>query len=218
MSEVKFLQDHTVFSTKEFAFLCKCSMSTASRKLSRLEGLDVLVRVTRGIWCQPSRRDFTPNQALGLLLGNERGYISFLSALHVHGAISQIPTAIQIATTGHGRVLATPIGRFEFFQINPRLVRSGFDMSATRPPYLLASGEKALLDTFYISTRKGRRFSSLPELDVSAFDRKRLSELFQAQRYSTSISSAIKERLEQHLPRMSKRHWNSQETYRPTNE
>lgn len=73
MNEVRFLQDYAVFSTREFAFLCECSMSTASRKLARLESLEVLAKVTRGIWCQPSHRDFTPNQLASLLLGHERG-------------------------------------------------------------------------------------------------------------------------------------------------
>ena len=81
MNDVRLFQDHAVFSTRQFAFLGKCSMSAASRKLTRLEGFDVLIRVTRGMWCQPSHRDFTPNQAVGLLLGNERGYVSFLCAL-----------------------------------------------------------------------------------------------------------------------------------------
>jgi hypothetical protein len=33
--------------------------------------------------------------------------------------------------------------------------------------YQIACAEKALLDTLYIATRKGTRFASLPELDLS---------------------------------------------------
>ena len=197
MNEVEFLRDNAIFETREFAFLCGSSTSSASRKLARLEAIGVLVRISRGIWCQPAHRDFTPNQAVGLLLGNERGYVSFLSALHIHGAISQIPAAVQIATTGHGRDVASPIGRFEFFQIKPEMMQSGFAMSETQPPYLLASGEKALLDTLYIGTRKGRRFGSLPELDVAVLDLKKLAALFATQKYSSRIASAIGNRLSQ---------------------
>ena len=195
MSEVEFLRDYAIFATREFAFLCGRSTSSASRKLTRLEALGVLVKVNRGIWCQPAHRDFTPNQAAGLLLGNERGYVSFLSALHAHGVISQIPASAQIATTGHGRVVSSPVGRYEFFQIKPEMMRSGFAMSETRPPYLLASGEKALLDTLYIGTRKGKRFGKLPEIDVSVLDLKKLASLFATQKYTDRIASAIAKRL-----------------------
>jgi len=43
----------------------------------------------------------------------------------------------------------------------------GVVWSETRVPYRIATPEKALLDTLYVSTRKGRRFRSLPELDLS---------------------------------------------------
>lgn len=194
MNEIEFLRDHAVFGTRAFAFLCESSSSSASRRLARLEALGILVRVSRGVWCQPSHRDFTPNQATGLLLGNERGYVSFLSALHAHGVISQIPASIQIATTGHGRVVSSPVGRYEFFRIKPELMRSGYAISETQPPYLLASGEKALLDTFYISTRKGKRFGKLPEIDVSVLDLKKLASLFASQKYTDRIASAIAKR------------------------
>lgn len=194
MNEIEFLRDHAIFETRTFAFLCECSTSGASRRLARLEALGVLVKISRGIWCQPEHRDFTPNQATDLLLGNERGYVSFLTALHAHGVISQIPVSIQVATTGHGRVVSSPVGRYEFFQIKPELMQSGFAISETRPPYLLASGEKALLDTFYIGTRKGKRFGRLPEIDVSVLDLKKLASLFASQKYTDRIASAIAKR------------------------
>lgn len=197
MNEVEFFRDHAIFETRAFAFLCECSTSSASRRLARLEALGVLVRISRGIWCQPAHRDFTPNQAADLLLGNERGYVSFLTALHIHGVISQIPASTQIATTGHGRVVSSPVGRYEFFQIKPELMQSGFAMSETQPPYLLASGEKALLDTLYISTRKGKRFGRLPEIDVAVLDLKKIASLFAAQNFTNRIASAIAQRFDQ---------------------
>jgi len=47
---------------------------------------------------------------LRYLVGNEQGYVSFLTAMHLHGLISQIPRAYQGATTGRGRILESPIG------------------------------------------------------------------------------------------------------------
>ncbi len=200
MNQIRFLQDHPAFSTREFAFLCGLSISAASRKLAHLEAEDAVIKVTRGIWCQLFHARFSPNQAVRLLLGNERGYVSFLSALHTHGALSQIPAAIQVATTGHGRMIETPIGRYEFHQLKPEMMRFGIEVSETNPPYLCASAEKALLDTLYLSTRKGKRYSSLPELDGSAFGPAKLKRLADALCYSDAIASAISARLARHLP------------------
>jgi len=195
MNTIRFLQEHPVFSTREFAFLCQVSMSAASRRLAHLEAQEALTKVSRGVWCQPTHARFSPNQAVRLLLGNERGYVSFLSALHTEGALSQIPAAVQVATTGHGRMLETPIGRYEFHQIKPEMMRLGIKVSETNPPYLRASAEKALLDTLYLSTRKGRQYSRLPELDASAFDWKKLTVQLDACGYSRPIASAIHARL-----------------------
>ena len=52
-------------------------------------------------------------------------------------------------------------------KIKPELMRQGSDWSETRLPYLMATPEKALVDTLYLSTRKNRRFSSLPEVDLT---------------------------------------------------
>ncbi len=200
MNQIRFLQDHLAFSTREFAFLCGPSISAASRKLARLEAEDAITKVTRGVWCQLVHARFSPNQAVRLLLGNERGYVSFLSALHMQGALSQIPAAVQVATTGHRRMLETPIGRYEFHQIKPEMMRSGIEVSETNPPYLRASAEKALLDTLYLGTRKGRRYSSLPELDGSVFDLAKLECLTDALCYPSAIATAISARLARHLP------------------
>ena len=199
VNEIRFLQEHATFSTREFAFLCGCSRSTASGKLSRLAERDVLVRITRGAWGQTAHPAFTPNQAAPILLGRERGYISFITALHLHGVISQIPAVIQLASTGHGRALNTPIGRFEFFQIKPEMTVAGVEVSETKPPYLLASAEKALLDSLYISTRRGKRFSQLPELDMSMINPDKLESLFAAQNYARAIANAVESRLKQEV-------------------
>jgi hypothetical protein len=60
------------------------------------------------------------------------------------------------------------VGTFEFFQLAPHLMRHGVAWSETRIPYRLATAEKALFDTLYISTKKARRFRALPELELSA--------------------------------------------------
>ena len=153
MNAIAFLLVHAVFSTRQFAVLCERRIDVASRQLIRLAREGGVTRLTRGVWAQPAHPRFTPTAAVPLLLGNEQGYVSFLSAMHLHGLISQIPGSIEIATTGHTRQLDTPVARYEFLRIQPAMMRQGIAASATEPPYNLATAAKALIDTLYIATR-----------------------------------------------------------------
>lgn len=159
--------DFVIFTTREFATHAGISMSAAAHRLSRLSENESLTRITKGVWANTSHPYFHPLSCVPYLLGKEQGYVSFLTALHLHGVISQIPKTTQVATTGRARLLESPIGRYEFFQIKPELMKIGAGWSETHLPYLIATPEKALLDTLYLSTRKNRRFTSLPELDLT---------------------------------------------------
>ena len=195
MNAIAFLLGHAVFSTRQFAVLCERRIDVASRQLVRLAREGGVTRLTRGVWAQPAHPRFTPTAAVPLLLGNEQGYVSFLSAMHLHGLISQIPGSIEIATTGHTRQLDTPVARYEFLRIQPAMMRQGIAASATEPPYNLATAAKALIDTLYIATRKRRRFASLPEVDMGEVDRAELQGLLDGQVRPGPIRSAIERRL-----------------------
>ena len=195
VNPVAFLLRHAVFTTRQFAVLCERRVDVASRQLVRMVRQGTLVRLSRGVWAQPEHLRFTPAAAVPLLLGNEQGYVSFLSAMHLHGLIAQIPGRIEVATTGHGRRLDTPVGRYEFLRVQPRMMRQGIDTSTTEPPYNLATGAKALLDALYIATRRGRRFASLPEVDMNAVDRTELTRLLSDQVRTAPIRRAIDNRL-----------------------
>lgn len=195
MNGVAFLLRHAVFTTRWYAALCDGRVDAASRTLGRLARQGVVVRVVRGVWAQPAHPRFTPLAAVPLLLGNEQGYVSFLSAMHLHGLIAQIPGSIQVATTGHSRRLDTPFARYEFLRIQPAMMREGIAASATEPPYNLATAAKALLDTLYIATRKRRRFASLPEVDMTVVDTRRLDRLLDRSRCAPPIRGAIEKRL-----------------------
>ena len=195
MNPIAFLLRHAVFTTRQFAALCERRVDVASRQLVRMARQGALVRLSRGVWAQPEHLRFTPTAAVPLLLGNEQGYVSFLSAMHLHGLIAQIPGSIEIATTGHGRRLDTPVGRYEFLRVQPTMMRHGIGLSATEPPYNLATGAKALLDALYIATRRGRRFASLPEVDMNAVDRTELQRLLDGQVRAAPIRRAIENRL-----------------------
>lgn len=191
--------DFVVFTTREFAVASNLSLSAASSRLSRLVQGRFLTRVTRGVWANECHPHFQPLGCVPFLLGKEQGYVSFLTALHLHDVISQIPSAIQIATTGRPRVLESPVGRFEFLRLKPELMQAGIEWSETHQPYLMATKEKALLDVLYISTRRSRRFRRLPELDLtgSGFDSGKFQRLFRESRYPVRIHSAMQTRWQQ---------------------
>ena len=186
--------DFVIFTTREYANHVGLSMSAAAKRLARLSDRKLLTRITKGVWGNTSHPYFHPLSSVPYLLGKEQGYVSFLTALHLHGVISQIPKTIQVATTGRGRSLKSLVGDYEFFQIKPELMRQGIDWSDTRLPYLIATPEKALLDTLYVSTRKNRRFARLPELDVtqSGFRAREFERLLDQLPIPMRILSAIR--------------------------
>lgn len=188
--------EFVVFTTRDFANANQLSLSAASNRLRRLVDEKFLTRITRGVWANEGHPHFQPLACVPYLLGKEQGYVSFLTALHLHNVISQIPGAIQVATTGRPRVINSPVGRFEFLRIKPELMRGGVEWSATHQPYLIATGEKALFDVLYISTRKNRRFGKLPELDLndSGFDRREFERLLSNSPLSVRIRSAMQDR------------------------
>jgi predicted transcriptional regulator of viral defense system len=152
-----------VFTTREFASLRGTSPSSATQTLDRLAGSGQIVRASRGLWCDPAEPSFSAFALVPFLIPRSRGYLSFYTALHLHGIIEQIPQVIQVATMGHRRRVTTPIGVFEFHRIDPRIF-DGFDWLGDRQDVLVASPEKALVDCLYLSTRRGRRFGSFPEM------------------------------------------------------
>ena len=189
-------EEFIVFSTRNLALTLNKSVSSTSRFLRLCEKKGLIEKVTRGIWANTKHPYFTPTAVVPTLLGSSQGYVSFLTALHRKGIISQIPNSIQIATTGSPRLLRSKIGTFEFFQIKPEMMQQGIDWSETRCPYRIASSEKALLDILYLSTRKGRRFISLPEIEFPrTFKRKRFLQLINQQIKDPRIKAAVMQKV-----------------------
>jgi len=188
--------DFIIFSTGDYAEESGLTLSVASKRLSRLARGKLLAKITRGVWANTAHPHFHPMACVPYLLGKEQGYVSFLTALHLHGLLSQIPATVQIATTGHPRELETRWGTFEFIQIKPELMQQGVSWSETHLPWLLAGAEKALLDALYIATRKGRRFSVLPELELDAgrFEPRCFQRMLTELPFSGAVRSAIESR------------------------
>lgn len=190
--------DFIIFTTRDFASYSSISMPAASKRLSRLADKKLLTRITKGLWANTSHPWFHPLACVPYLLGKEQGYVSFLTALHLHGLISQIPKTLQIATTGHARTLTSPVGHYEFLQIKPELMKQGTQWSDTHLPYLIATAEKALIDTLYLSTRKNRRFARLPEVDIrqTAFRKREFERLLKQLPIPPRISAVMRTRWE----------------------
>lgn len=154
-----------VFTSREIAALRGSSVSAASRGLWRMEQQGLLARAARGVWCAPNHPRFTPFALVPYLAGSHQAYVSFFSALHLHGLIEQIPRVIYVATTGHPRITTTSIGTYSLHRIHPRFF-AGFDWYQGRHEFLIASPEKALVDCLYLSSRRGKRFGFFPEIDL----------------------------------------------------
>jgi predicted transcriptional regulator of viral defense system len=156
--------DRPVFTTREIAALRKGSLSATSQALRRMQREGLLVRAARGVWCNPSDARFTPFLLVMFLTGGHAAYVSFFSALHLHGMIEQIPRTVYAATTAHTSRQETPVGTYSFHRIDPRFF-AGFDWYGERQDFLVATPEKALVDCLYLSSRRAKRFGTFPEIE-----------------------------------------------------
>jgi len=192
-------KDFIIFTTRDFANRQKLSLSAASKRLTRLKQNKLLTHVTKGVWANTGHPYFHPASCVPYLLNNESGYVSFLTALHFHELLSQIPKTIQVATTGHSRKLDSSVAYYEFIQIKPELMQSQITWSETHLPYLLATAEKALIDVLYISTRKNRRFIRMPELSLTPdlINKRTFKKLLDQLPLSTRILNAMRFRAEE---------------------
>ena len=152
-----------VFTTREAAMLSGSSLSNASKILKTLERRGLVFKVTRGIWAETGNEMLSPYSVIPLLLPKNRAYVSFISALHLHGIIEQIPQEITLASTVHTKKIHTKIGTFSIHRISP-LFFDGFDWYKGEGSFLTAEPEKALIDSLYLSTRKKKQFGYFPEL------------------------------------------------------
>ena len=155
-----------VFTTKEVARAAGVSPSEASRELAILEAEGNVMKVRQALWAIPHHPDFSIYAVVPRLVSaGERGYVSLLSALNLHGMIEQIPRRVHVMTTRHRPDLVTPLVRYEIHQIQPRLC-GGFGPYRGKGNFDIATPAKAMFDTLYLSTRKRRRFSALPEVEI----------------------------------------------------
>ncbi len=184
-----------LFTTREIAASCGGSLSNAVQALNLLEKKGVIFKITRGIWgLEIGKERPSAYSAIPFLLPH-RVYVSFISALHLHGIIEQIPQAVTLASTGHTKTLRTKLGDYFVHKISPSFFR-GFDWYKGNGNFLIADPEKALVDCLYLSARKKKQFGFFPELsfpDSFSFEKaKRWGEAIP----DAKIRSAVLRKLE----------------------
>lgn len=157
----------SVFTTRQIADVSGKSASSVTQGLNHLVSQGAVRRLYRGIWAETGRRDITPYSLIPFLIGRGRAYVSFLSALHLHGIIEQIPQAITLASTVHTKKIKTADAVYIIHRIAPEFF-FGFDWHKGTGDYLIAEPEKALADCVYLSVRRKNQYAHFPELHFGA--------------------------------------------------
>ena len=152
-----------VFTTHELKAISGKSLSTTTQALNHLERQGLILKIYRGIWAESEVERLSPYLIIPFLFPRQRAYVSFISALHLHGIIEQIPQVITLASTSHTRTMQTKLGTFAVHQITP-LFFKGFDWYKETGSFLIAEPEKALIDSLYLSAHKKKQLGYFPEM------------------------------------------------------
>ena len=160
-----------------------------------MERQEIVRAVVRGLWCDPADPRFTPFLLVPFLAGGHQAYVSFLSALNLHGMIEQIPHIVFCATTGHTRLRKTPVGTFSFHRIHPNFF-AGFDWYRGGRDFLIATPEKALVDSLYVSSRGGNQFGFFPEIEFGKVFRFREAQKWAERIPDPRIRKFVQKRLQ----------------------
>jgi len=155
-----------IFTTAEVADACGVSISVASRDLAQMAAAGTVTKVRRGLWALTGHPDFSPHAVVPYLFAGEgQAYVSLLSALNLIGMIEQVPRRVQVVSAMRRADLQTPVAAYEIHTVAAPLY-GGFKPYGSLAQFDLATPEKALFDTLYLSAQRGRRFRHLPELTI----------------------------------------------------
>lgn len=157
------LQAFSVFRTVDAAVLLDISVGACNKILSRMALRELVIRLSRGLWTWPG---VDPHLLPEQITAPAPSYISFQSALYIHGMIAQIPQVTYVATLSRAHTVNTPLGGFSFHHL-PAAWFFGFALHGEQG-VKVATPEKALLDTLYLSPAKSRLFAALPEIEIPA--------------------------------------------------
>ena len=157
-----------VITTGDAALRLGLTRSAATRALGRLAAAGLVLHLRHGLWSLDPRID--PLLLPEYLTAPFPAYVSLLSALHLHGMISQIPRVIYVASLAPTKRIKTGRADYSVHRLAPSFF-GGFETTAAG--VRLARPEKALLDCLYLAPGRSRLFAALPEVEIPrAFDRK----------------------------------------------
>lgn len=156
---------HPVFTTFELTQISGKSQSAVTQALNYLQREGVILKIYRGIWCEVGS-DISVYTIIPFLFSRGRAYVSFISALHLHGIIEQVPQVVTLAATCHTKTIKTAIATYVVHRIAPSFF-DGFSWYKGTGSFLIADPEKALIDCLYLSARKKKEFGHFPELYIS---------------------------------------------------
>jgi predicted transcriptional regulator of viral defense system len=148
-----------IVATAEVVARLRLSRSAATQTLKRLARAGLLLELARGLFS--IRRDVNPLLVPEYLTAPLPAYVSFQTALYLHGMIEQIPHVIYVASLARTRVVEISRGTYSIHRLGPEFF-GGYDV--TDSGVHLASPEKALLDVLYLANARSRLFARLPEL------------------------------------------------------
>ncbi len=152
-----------IFTSAELSAISGKSLSATIQALNHLQEQGVVLKIYRGVWTEVLSRPISPYSVIPFLFPGQRTYLSFISALHLHGIIEQIPQITTLASTGRTKTITTEIGTFSVHQIAPSFF-DGFDWYKDQGDFLIAEPEKALVDCLYLAGYKKRQYAHFPEL------------------------------------------------------
>jgi predicted transcriptional regulator of viral defense system len=150
-----------VIDTADAAAALRQSPFAASKTLTRLAQSGLVHRLRKGTWALEVEID--PLRLVSYLTAPLPSYVSLQTALYLHGAIEQIPETVYAVSLARTQRMTTTVRTFSFHHVAPE-VFGGFETTARGVD--LASLEKALFDTAYLSGGRSRLFRALPELEV----------------------------------------------------
>ncbi len=189
-----------VFTSRELAMVSGKSLSTTIQALCFLKRQGLVLKVYRGIWAETGRGNLSAHSVIPFLFPRHRAYVSFVSALHLHGIIEQIPQVITIASLVHTRIIKTKLGTFSVHKIAPSFFK-GYDWYKGTGSFLIAEPEKALIDSLYLSACKKRQFGYFPELHFPETFSFKKAEGWAMKIYSPKIRSYVQKKLKIFAPR-----------------
>jgi predicted transcriptional regulator of viral defense system len=163
LAHVQALQKPVV-TTDDVVVALREERSAVTHILKRLADASLLKRIRHGLWTMDLALD--PLVLPPYLTAPDPSYVSFQSALFFHGIVSQIPNVVYVASLAKTRTVRTSMGTYSIHRLAPRF----FGGYRTQDPsgVLLASPEKALLDTLYLVPARSRLFAYLPEVELPA--------------------------------------------------